>query len=83
MSLFSGAIYAQLLPPVGCLASGMRLGKRHGFCPLYPVVCGVGMLAAVFLLYNYSVLVLFCAIAVGSALLGVAAGANPRKKKEN
>lgn len=83
MPLFSGAIYAQLLLPVGCLASGMRLGKRHGFCPLYPVVCGVGMLAAVFLLYNYSVLVLFCAIAVGSALLGVAAGANPRKKKEN
>ena len=81
MPLLSGAIYAQLLLPVGCLASGMWLGKRHGFCPLYPVVCGVGMLAAVFLLYNYTVLILFCAIAFGSALLGVAAGAYPRKKE--
>nr|WP_275967569.1 DUF3021 family protein [Pseudoflavonifractor phocaeensis] len=81
MPLLSGTIYAQLLLPVGCLASGMWLGKRHGFCPLYPVVCGVGMLAAVFLLYNYTVLILFCAIAFGSALLGVAAGAYPRKKE--
>ena len=81
MPLLSGAIYVQLLLPVGCLASGMWLGKRHGFCPLYPVVCGVGMLAAVFLLYNYTVLILFCAIAFGSALLGVAAGAYPRKRE--
>ena len=81
MPLLSGAIYVQLLLPVGCLASGMWLGKRHGFCPLYPVVCGLGMLAAVFLLYNYTVLILFCAIAFGSALLGVAAGAYPRKKE--
>lgn len=81
MPLLSGAIYVQLLLPVGCLASGMWLGKRHGFCPLYPVVCGLGMLAAVFLLYNYTVLILFCAIAFGSALLGVAAGAYPRKRE--
>lgn len=83
MSLLSGAIYAQILLPIGCLASGMHLGRRRGFCLLYPVVCTAAMLAAVFLFYNYTVLILFCAITFASSLLGVAAGANPRKKKED
>lgn len=83
MPLLSGAIYAQILLPIGCLASGMHLGRRRGFCLLYPVVCTAAMLAAVFLVYNYTVLVLFCAITFASSLLGVAAGANPRKKKED
>ena len=83
MPLLSGAVYAQILLPIGCLASGMFLGRRRGFCPLYPVVCTAAMLIAVFLVYNYTVLVLFCAIAFASSLLGVAAGANPRKKKED
>lgn len=83
MPLLSGAIYAQVLLPIGCIASGMHLGRRRGFCPLYPVVCTAAMLAAVFLVYNYTVLILFCAITFASSLLGVAAGANPRKKKED
>ena len=83
MPLLSGAIYTQILLPIGCLASGMHLGRRRGFCLLYPVVCTAAMLAAVFLVYNYTVLILFCAIAFASSLLGVAAGANPRKKKED
>lgn len=29
------------LLPFGCLAIGMSLGKRHGLCPLFPVVCAV------------------------------------------
>lgn len=82
MPLFSGAVYAQILLPIGCLASGMHLGRRRGFCPLYPVVCTAAMAAAVFLVYNYTVLILFCAIAFVSSLLGVAAGAHPRKKGE-
>ena len=82
MPLFSGAVYAQILLPIGCLASGMFLGRRRGFCPLYPVVCTAAMAAAVFLVYNYTVLILFCAIAFVSSLLGVAAGAHPRKKGE-
>ncbi len=82
MPLFSGAIYAQILLPVGCLAFGMHLGRRRGLCLLYPVVCTVAMAAAVFLVYNYTVLILFCAIAFASSLLGVAAGAHPRKKGE-
>lgn len=80
--LLSGAIYAQVLLPIGCLASGMSLGRRRGFCPLYPVVCTAAMAAAVFLVYNYTVLLLFCAITFAASLLGVAAGAYPRKKDE-
>lgn len=83
MPLFSGAIYVGLLLPIGCMAVGMFLGEWHGFCPLYPVLCAVGVLPAVFLLYNYTILILMCAIAFGSGLLGVAAGAWPRKKKED
>lgn len=83
MPLFSGAIYVGLLLPIGCMAVGMFLGEWHGFCPLYPVLCAVGVLPAVFLLYNYTILILLCAIAFGSGLLGVAAGAWPRKKKED
>lgn len=81
MPLFSGAIYIGLLMPIGCMAAGMFLGERHGFCPLYPVLCAVGALPAVFLLYNDTILILLCAIAFGSGLLGVAAGAWPRKQE--
>lgn len=83
MPLFSGAIYVGILLPIGCMAAGMFLGEWHGFCPLYPVLCAVGVLPAVFLLYNHTMLILLCAIAFGSGLLGVAAGAWPRKKKED
>lgn len=83
IGLLSSAIYVELLLPIGCMAAGMFLGERHGFCPLYPVLCMVGVLPAVFLLYNHTVLILMCAIAFGSGLLGVAAGAWPRKKKED
>lgn len=84
MPLLSGAIYAQVLLPIGCLAVGMFLGKRRGFCPLYPVLCGAGTFAAVFLLYHHDrmVLLLFCGIAVAFSLLGVAAGAWPREEKK-
>lgn len=82
MPLFSGAIYMGLLLPIGCMAAGLFLGERRGFCPLYPVLCAAGVLPAVFLLYNSTILILLCAIAFCSGLLGVAAGAWPREKKE-
>lgn len=83
MPLLSGAIYAQVLLPIGCLAVGMFLGKRQGFCPLYPVLCGAGTFAAGFLLYHhdYIVLLLFCGIAVAFSLLGVAAGPGPGRRR--
>ena len=30
--------------PVGAFITGSSLGKRRGFCPLYPLMCGVGIL---------------------------------------
>ena len=35
------------LLPFGCLAIGMSLGKRHGLCPLFPVVCALCLLIVV------------------------------------
>ena len=32
-------LYPWLLLPVGSFFSGLSLGKRQGFCPLYPVAC--------------------------------------------
>lgn len=32
-------MYAWLLLPVGGFMSGLSLGRRHGFCPLYPAAC--------------------------------------------
>lgn len=34
-------MYAWLLLPVGGFLSGLSLGRRHGFCPLYPAACAV------------------------------------------
>lgn len=33
------ALYAWLLLPVGGFMSGLSLGRRHGFCPIYPAAC--------------------------------------------
>lgn len=32
-------MYGWLLLPVGGFMSGLSLGRRHGFCPLYPAAC--------------------------------------------
>lgn len=32
-------LYGFLLLPVGGFMSGLSLGRRHGFCPLYPAAC--------------------------------------------
>lgn len=34
-----GLLYPYLLLPVGAFCSALSLGKRQGFCPLYPVAC--------------------------------------------
>lgn len=38
--LLSALLYTYILLPVGTLASGFDLGRRQGFCPLYPLACG-------------------------------------------
>ena len=32
-------LYGWLLLPVGGFMSGLSLGRRHGFCPIYPAAC--------------------------------------------
>ena len=43
-------LFPYLLLPVGCFFSALSLGRRQGFCPLYPLVCALATLAAVYLL---------------------------------
>lgn len=69
-----GLLFPWLLLPVGCFFSGLSLGRRRGFCPLYPLVCALCTLAAVFLVYNSSALP-YCAVALGCSLAGDLAGA--------
>ena len=69
-----GLLFPWLLLPVGCFFSGLSLGKRKGFCPLYPLVCALTTLAAVFFGYNSTPLP-YCAVALGCSLAGNLAGA--------
>jgi len=68
--------------PVGCFGAGMSLGKRQGFCPLYPLGALVLFQPNVFPVYNFSALV-ECALITAAALLGNLLGALVRKRKEN
>ena len=74
----SGILLPLLFLPTGCLAAGFSLGKRQGFCPLYPIAAFVCYLPAVFVLFNTSALY-HCFIAGGAALIGNLAGALRRR----
>ena len=82
--LFSGTIVPMVLVPVAGFVAGLSLGKRQGVCPLYPAVCLVCYLPAVWLLTGGDTLSR-CLLAVGSAVLGNVLGwlyrrAVPRKR---
>lgn len=76
-----GLLLPYLLLPVGSFISGLSLGRRHGFCPLYPLACGVFFLPTVFLLMNYTALP-HCLMAAVPALAGNLAGAARRRIKK-
>ena len=76
-----GLLLPYLLLPVGSFMSGLSLGRRHGFCPLYPLACGVFFLPTVFLLMNYTALP-HCLMAAVPALAGNLAGAARRRIKK-
>ncbi len=42
--VLSGMFYPYLLLPIGGFCSAVSLGKRRGFCPLYPAACVVFLL---------------------------------------
>ena len=71
------AIYAMLILPVGGFFSGLFLGRRQGFCPLYPVMCTLLTLCFVLLARLVSNVAdeAMIPIALCSALLGNAIGA--------
>ena len=75
-------LFPYLLLPVGCFFSALSLGKRKGFCPLYPLMCALSALAAVFLVYNSTALP-FCAVALIFSLTGNLAGSALRGRKRH
>ena len=76
-----GIMYTFLLLSVGGFVSGLSLGRRHGFCPLYPVSCGVFIGAFILTGPMIDGGILFT-VAVGSALAGNLAGAAQYKLKQ-
>ena len=76
-------LYCWLLLPVGGFMSGLSLGQRHGFCPLYPVACGAvaGVFVAAAWLCSYSLGGSRILAAAFSALAGNLAGAALLRRK--
>ncbi len=76
-------LYGWLLLPVGGFMSGLSLGRRHGFCPLYPVACGAvaGVFVAAAWLCSYSLGGSRILAAAFSALAGNLAGAALLRRK--
>lgn len=71
--VLSGVYFPFLLLPIGTFCSGLSLGHRHGFSPLYPVACTLLSVASVFLLFNDSAL-FHSGISLVCALLGNGVG---------
>ena len=83
-----------LLTPLCAVAScppGVSLGKRHGFCPLYPAACALFFLLALFGLYYYDAApgdnlafwyVAFSAAVFAAALAGTLSGAARYMRKQ-
>lgn len=67
--VLSGLILPYLLLPAAGFSSGLSMGKRQGFCPLYPVACFVCYLPMVFLLFNGTAL-FHCFMVAVPALVG-------------
>ena len=83
--VLTGLILPFLVLPVGGFVSGLSLGRRWGFGPLYPAGCALLYLPMVFLLYNSSAL-FHCFMIALPALAGNVMGwlyrrAFPRKNR--
>ena len=78
--VLTGLLLPYLLYPVGGLFSGLSLGRRHGFCLLYPLGGALLCAVSVVLLYNYTAL-FHCLMFAVPALAGNLAGAALSRKK--
>jgi len=79
--LLCGIFLPCVFLPVAGFTSGLSLGKRQGFCPLYPLACALFYLPVVFLLFNYTAL-FHCGMAGVPALAGNVLGAVLRRRRE-
>lgn len=77
--VLSGVYFPFLLLPIGTFCSGVSLGHRHGFSPLYPAACALLSVAAVFLLFNGSAL-FHGGISLVCALMGNGVGTLLKKR---
>ena len=70
----TGIVYPFCILPVASLCAGVSLGKRRGFCPLFPLACFVCYLPMVYVL-DQTVALLHCFLtalpALGGNLLGL------------
>ena len=73
-------LYPWLLLPVGSFFSGLSLGRREGFCPLYPLAGGLLYVPVALIAYNHTALFHSLLFAL-PALAGNAAGAAWRRVK--
>ena len=76
-------LYAWLLLPVGGFMSGLSLGRRHGFCPLYPAACALFTLVFILTAKLYTNMAdgALAPIGVTAVLAGNLAGAARRRMK--
>lgn len=80
--VLSGLLMPYILFPVVGVCSGLSLGKRQGFCILYPVAAYVLYLPIVFWLFNYTAL-FHADILFTAALIGNIIGTVHRKRKQD
>ena len=73
-------LYPWLLLPVGSFFSGLSLGRREGFCPLYPLAGGLLYVPVALIAYNHTALFHSLLFAL-PALAGNAAGGAWRRVK--
>ena len=80
--LFS-VLYAVLVLPIVGFLSGLSLGRRHGFCPLYPAACGVFIVVFILTAKLYTNMAdgALIPMALLSSLAGNAVGAAGRRIK--
>ena len=78
--VLSGLLMPYILFPVVSLCSGISLGKRQGFCILYPVAAYLLYVPIVFWLYNYTAL-FHADLLFTFALMGNIIGTLHRKRK--
>ena len=76
--------YAFVLLPVGGFMSGLSLGRRHGFCPLYPASCALFTLVFVLTAKLYTNMAdgALLPIVLASTLAGNLAGAARHRVKQ-